>query len=363
MSTHHSHHAPQDNSQEMAYKLCVQYGFDGQQRQRRLDQLSLDTSDQQRMMEIQQRIIEPHHQQVMDDFYAYIQKYPDLQMYIMNTQHLVRLKKTQTEYLLSLGRDFASAGYFEYRLRVGVAHARIEMPMSSYIVAYSKMQELLCEYMVQANMSSHYFRSLNNILLLDMSLATDAYNLSQFSWMSESIHQLQDEQTRLTNQLMHDTLTNAYTRAYILEQLEKRLSEFSRDTHKLLAVALIDLDNFKDINDTYGHQIGDYVLQEFAHTVMNMIRRQDYFGRYGGEEFLLTLVDLDNDRAFELAERIRVVLAQKTYHTSKGQLHITASLGLTVAQPGESSKTIIERADKALYEAKNSGRNKTVLLK
>ncbi len=363
MSMQHTHPVTSATSQEIAYKLCVQYGFDAPRRQLRLTQLQLDDTDAARMDEIQKHIIQPQHKQVMDDFYRFILAYPDLRMFVKNEQHIARLKHTQTEYLLSLGCDFTSVDYFEYRLRVGVAHARIDMPISSYLVAYSNMQELLCAHMKQADMGSDYFRTLNKILMLDMSLATDAYNLSQFTWMSESINQLQNEQTRLTNQLMHDTLTDAYSRAYILEQLEKRLSELKRDTSKFLAVALIDLDKFKDINDTHGHQAGDRVLQEFSQTIMHMIRRQDYFGRYGGEEFLLTLVDLDKDSAFELAERIRETLAEKIYHIDEKQLQVTASIGLAVAIPGETADTVIERADKALYQAKKTGRNKTVLLK
>jgi len=352
-----------ESSQELAYKLCVQYGFDEPQRRLRLEQLQIDEQDADIMSEIQRRIIKPLHEQIMDGFYGFIQEYHDLRMYIHHEQQLERLRKTQTEYLLSLGCNFTSADYFEYRLRVGVAHARIEMPLSSYIIAYSKLRELISELMLNEQLSPQHFRSLNKILMLDMSLATDAYNLSQFEWMSESIDHLQDEHIRLTNQLMHDTLTDAYSRAYILEQLEKRLSELKRDSSKHLAVALIDLDKFKDINDTHGHQTGDYVLQEFSHHILRMIRRQDYFGRYGGEEFLLTMVDLDPDSAYELAERIRLAAAEKTYHIDHQQISVTASIGLTIAQPGEKSSEIIDRADKALYEAKDRGRNNTTIIR
>jgi diguanylate cyclase (GGDEF)-like protein len=345
----------------MAYKLCVQYGFDATQRQYRLNQLELTKADQPLMLEIHERIILPRHRQIMDDFYAFILSHAELRKFVKNDEHIVRLKQTQTEYLLSLGVDFMSADYFEYRLRVGVAHARIDMPISSYIIAYSKMHELICAHLHNGHLSTAHFHTLNKILMLDMSLATDAYNLSQFNWMSESIHELQNEQTRLTNQLMHDTLTDAYSRAYILEQLDKRLSELKRDQHKYLAVALLDLDKFKEINDTYGHQAGDYVLHEFAHTAMHMIRREDYFGRYGGEEFLLILVDLDHDSAIELAERIRIALANKVYPLNQKQLQVTTSIGLTVARAGDNRNDIIERADRALYEAKQKGRNQTVV--
>jgi diguanylate cyclase (GGDEF)-like protein len=94
-----------------------------------------------------------------------------------------------------------------------------------------------------------------------------------------------------------------------------------------------------------------------------MIRRQDYFGRYGGEEFLLVLVDLNNLDAYELAERIRRLLAEKIYPIGEHQLQVTASIGLTIAAPGENLAAVIARADQALYAAKHAGRNRTELLK
>ena len=92
-----------------------------------------------------------------------------------------------------------------------------------------------------------------------------------------------------------------------------------------------------------------------------MIRRQDYFGRYGGEEFLLIFVELDEARVFELAKRVRTALADKIYQFDQLNFHVTASVGLAIARPCETASSLIGRADKGLYEAKHSGRNKTVL--
>lgn len=345
------------------HKLSRLYGFDTARRHVRLSQLNLTREDAARMEEIQRFVIQPTHRAIMDDFYRFILEQPDLRKYLNNDEHIVRLKQTQTEYLISLGINYDSDDYIEYRLRVGIAHARIGMPLSDYLVAYSRLQEILIDKMTVHGLSGPYYRSMSKVLLLDMSLAIDAYNFAQLQSMADSIHELEGERERLNNQLMHDALTGAYSRAHILEQLDKRLSEIQRDTQKQLAVALLDLDRFKNINDGYGHQAGDNVLYEFSHTVQKMIRRQDYFGRYGGEEFLLVLVDLDHQDAYEFAERIRKRLAEKIYRIGQHKLQVTTSIGLTIAVPGEIMAGVIERADKALYAAKNTGRNRTELLK
>lgn len=345
------------------HKLSRQFGFDTARRRARLAQLNLTEADAARIAEIQRFVIQPTHGAIMDVFYRFILEHAELRQYLDNDEHVLRLKQTQTEYLISLGINFDSEDYIEYRLRVGIAHARIGMPMSHYLVAYGRLQEILIDKMTAHGLSGPYYRSICKVLLLDMSLAIDAYNFTQLQSMSESITELEGERTRLNNQLMHDTLTGTYSRAHILEQLDKRLSEIGRDTHKQLAVALLDLDRFKSVNDSYGHQAGDRVLYEFSQTVHKMIRRQDYFGRYGGEEFLLVLVDLDHQNAYEFAERIRKCLAEKIYLVGEHKLQVTTSIGLTMAVPGEKMAGVIERADKALYAAKHAGRNRTELSK
>lgn len=352
-----------DNHDDPAqqHRLCRQYGFNTAHRQHRLSLLNLGAQDAIHLEIIQQLVLQPCHTTIMDAFYEFVLKHPELRQFLKNDDHIVRLKQTQTEYLLSLGKNFESCDYFEYRLRVGIAHARINMPLSSYLVAYGRLQEILIVHMNEHGLSGMYNTSLCKILMLDMSLAIDAYNVSQMHALSESVDQLKSEKTRLNIQLMHDTLTDAYSRAYILEQLDKRLSELQRNDSKQLAIALIDIDHFKSVNDTYGHSVGDRVLYEFTQTCQKMIRRQDYFGRYGGEEFLLVFVELNEDQVFELAERIRNELANKIYHFDQHRFHITASFGLAIATPGETTTVLIEKADQALYEAKNSGRNKIIL--
>lgn len=117
---------------------------------------------------------------------------------------------------------------------------------------------------------------------------------------------------------------------------------------------MLDIDFFKRVNDTYGHQFGDRVLQKVANTITESIRENDSVGRYGGEEFLVVLPDTEMTHAIFIAERIRKAVEHLDFYENA---HITISGGLTVFQ-GETIVELIDIVDKKLYEAKNDGRNR-----
>ncbi len=353
-----------DNSQ-IIKRISQVFGYTEQAREQRLDIMGINPGDSPVIKLIHQHIIVPHHPAIMDEFYDFLYSHKPTRRFIRDREVVARLKKTQTEYLLSFGIDYDSDDYFEYRLRVGLAHSRIGLPMSLYMAAYSELQTILLSYLSKSDIDDHELQLkcadvIGKFILLDMSLATDAYNLLQTKNLTDSIDQLQSDKQELKDQLIHDTLTNAYSRSYVMEVLGKRLTELQRDSSKQMAVALLDLDKFKNVNDTYGHQAGDQVLISLSETVISCIRQQDIFGRYGGEEFLLILVEMNRDKAFDLAERIRTTIASKTFTAGKHEIKLTVSIGLSVAHQGDTKEAIVERADKALYQAKSSGRNKTV---
>lgn len=127
-----------------------------------------------------------------------------------------------------------------------------------------------------------------------------------------------------------------------------------------LSVIVFDIDHFKKINDTYLHQAGDYVLKEMARLIhTRLIRAEDFFARFGGEEFVLLLFGSTLRQAVDIAERIRLTIAQHQFAFDGKVMPITVSLGVTAKAPTDSSwEMIFERADKALYASKNSGRNR-----
>jgi diguanylate cyclase (GGDEF)-like protein len=157
-----------------------------------------------------------------------------------------------------------------------------------------------------------------------------------------------------------DSLTSVYNRHYIFKQLKIEAARVFREKGKL-SIVLIDLDFFKKINDSYGHQVGDEVLQEVAKTIQNNIREYNTVGRYGGEEFLILLPNSDSDSAVEIAERIRQSIEDIVIECDKQILSITISAGVsTLSYPEVNIERLIKRADDALYIAKGNGRNKVV---
>jgi diguanylate cyclase (GGDEF)-like protein len=162
-----------------------------------------------------------------------------------------------------------------------------------------------------------------------------------------------------------DSLTGCYNRGHLNELLPREINRALRYKHPL-ALAMCDIDHFKKVNDTYGHQCGDEVLIILVQSITDLIRADtDWLARYGGEEFMLVLPETNLDNAYGLAERLRKHIAQKTIETEEDRLSITASFGVTAFDVSTKSSSItpealINAADRYLYEAKRKGRNKVV---
>jgi len=156
---------------------------------------------------------------------------------------------------------------------------------------------------------------------------------------------------RLESEAHHDPLTGAVNRAGLTRSLDERLPRV--DGSRPLALILFDLDHFKKLNDEYGHTAGDAVLQSFVQVLNENLRRADSVFRYGGEEFVV-LVDGDADAGLQVAEKLRTAVEQDAFLQSK---QVTVSAGIAEATPSDTERTVISRADKALYDAKHGGRN------
>jgi len=159
-------------------------------------------------------------------------------------------------------------------------------------------------------------------------------------------------------QITYDALTTLYNRRFLMTQLMKELERVKRFSHKL-SVIMIDLDTFKDINDSHGHTIGDAVLRAFAEALKSNMRSVDFAGRYGGEEFVIVMPEMDKDTSLIAAERIRSTIA--ALPVTEKNINVSFSGGVASApEDGLDVKTLLLKADKALYQAKKSGRNKIV---
>jgi diguanylate cyclase (GGDEF)-like protein len=163
-------------------------------------------------------------------------------------------------------------------------------------------------------------------------------------------------------QATHDALTGLANRGVILEALHRERSRQSRIGGSF-GVVLADLDHFKYVNDQHGHLVGDAVLRELARRMRAAVRPYDVVGRYGGEEFLMIVPSSDARGTMGLAERIRKSVEERPVQTDAGEIHMTISLGVAVADPvvPVDAQALLQVADDALYRAKDRGRNRCEL--
>ena len=163
-----------------------------------------------------------------------------------------------------------------------------------------------------------------------------------------------------------DPLTQCYNRGYLIKYLTREIKRSIRYSNNLYIV-MSDIDHFKNINDRYGHQAGDLVLQKFVSLIKNSFRNEvDWLARYGGEEFILVLPETGRNGAWQATERIRGQVSEMVIPVKDGKIQITASFGISGFESHSPVKNIsadvlIEEADKCLYRAKREGRNRVVL--
>jgi diguanylate cyclase (GGDEF)-like protein len=167
---------------------------------------------------------------------------------------------------------------------------------------------------------------------------------------------LNSRRVALAQQGAHtDPLTGVYNRRFFDQTFDQHWQSMVR--FEPYCMVLLDIDHFKSINDTYGHSVGDEVLQEVAMRIKSSLRKDDLLARYGGEEFAILLPCTAMESAVHVAERLRITLSRTSINTSSGALKITASFGVATYQDWMSQPDLIREADYALYEAKSRGRN------
>jgi two-component system, cell cycle response regulator len=207
-----------------------------------------------------------------------------------------------------------------------------------------------------------------NLRLLSV-LARQCSLVMENSLLYDRLRRKNDSLEKANKQIRYlsqrDALTGCYNRGYMNEHLPREIRRAIRYRHTL-SLAICDLDHFKAINDTHGHQCGDWILREFVKSVNELIRTDsDWLARYGGEEFLLVLPETRLENAYRLAERLRKQIAGTGFEYQGEKLTITASFGLTgfgaeTAPEILQAEALLNRADKHLYQAKSAGRNRVV---
>jgi two-component system, cell cycle response regulator len=181
--------------------------------------------------------------------------------------------------------------------------------------------------------------------------------------LEELTKELEKKNRTLDNLANIDGLTGAFNHRYFQIVLDQEINRAERHNTSI-SILLIDIDHFKKVNDTYGHQVGDFVLTEFSKTIQQHIRQYDILARYGGEEFIVILPETNGDDAEAVGEKLRSVIENTPFQDSRETYHITASFGLASCTPATednfNKSNLIHQADQALYEAKEKGRNRVV---
>ncbi len=176
-----------------------------------------------------------------------------------------------------------------------------------------------------------------------------------------AMNKLAEYEHRLLIESMTDPLTGLLNRRYFTE-LSRKEETRSRRHGLAFSVLMLDIDHFKRINDTYGHPVGDLAIKALADICAKALRPHDILARYGGEEFVLTLPHTEPDGANIVAERIRTMVEQLEIATEQGKVRFTVSVGISTYKNGKAFEQVVERADQALYRAKQDGRNRVVTL-
>ncbi len=190
--------------------------------------------------------------------------------------------------------------------------------------------------------------------------------------MSSELDKLRKEVALLRKLVYKDPLTGLYNRRGFLDEGEKIFSAVRQANHHLtrrknyfikdLALIFVDLDDFKKVNDEFGHKVGDIILKKTANLLIGAVRLNDLVCRWGGEEMLVLLVGASDSNARRIAEELRQRIEGTKFQNGPKTIRITASFGVAPMKRETALEELVQRADKAMYKAKKSGKNKVVII-
>jgi two-component system, cell cycle response regulator len=278
--------------------------------------------------------------------------------------------------LQGYGRDFDTCEYFGERLAIAAAYARAKIPLSILQLQHCLTQQMLItdlsvKFAEDASAIQPLVDCILKLTSLDLYLTAEGYHLPEVGELRKALENLRNETSRLHQEASIDQLTGIMNYAGLMESLEHQINIAHKDMQKkekspagnFLCVIMTDLDFFKDINDTYGHVVGDFVLRHVASRIQAAVRDFDMVGRFGGEEFVIIMTNANLELAKVVAERIRKGVMETPLHLKELTIRVTISLGVAMFRKGERKEALLERADAAMYEAKKAGRNRVMIAK
>ncbi len=299
---------------------------------------------------------------VVDEFYDHQIEIPKIRSIIGDSDTLLRLRNAMRGYVLNLfcgkyGRDYVNS-----RLRIGKVHARIGVPPKLYVSSLHGLEKILCTHLNRRLDNKAPTEALHKLMLFDLQFVFDTYiqglvaevevardEMINYSHMLE---QTVAQRTAQIQRLAHtDELTGLWNRRSLYTEAEKLIAQ-AENTGTCLSVAFMDIDGFKQINDSEGHQCGDRILADVGQFIHHHCRGSDAAFRYGGDEFCLLMPDTSAQAARHLCDQIEDGLRSKT------QGHVRLSCGISTYQPGDMTNpdTLISEADSNMYVAKQENR-------
>lgn len=284
-----------------------------------------------------------------DAFYRHMFSFPELQRMLPDEASINRLKVIQSRYFMELTAGDYGDDYISSRLKVGYTHQRVGLEPKWYTGAYRKylssLQPILRDIYGNDNaklVAAH--DAILKVVFFDMDLTLDTY-----------FHASMQKTFKLAN---YDVLTGLPNRNLFLERLEQEIKKAQRNKSSV-ALLLIDLDQFKKVNDTLGHQAGDLLLVESAQRIRRSLRDTDTVARLGGDEFIIILPDIAGHQYIERVAKDIILDLNKSFTLGNNIVYSSASIGITVyPDDAQDIESLLKHVDQAMYVAKAEGRNR-----
>lgn len=237
-----------------------------------------------------------------------------------------------------------------YRIKDFFADQENRKLLSDRLESEKEVQDF--EILIKTPASDTPFWLLASVNIIDYN-----YDVAMYAAFQDITSQ-KNREYMLKNQAIKDPLTCLYNRRYFEDEVSKQILKL-KEENQPYTVMMIDADNFKNINDTYGHKIGDKILIELASTTEKALRDKDIVARYGGEEFVVFLPGVNASQNTIVAERLRQSISEIEVHSDNGEvIHFTVSIGISSSDVSDNIDVLIKAADEALYQAKQNGRDR-----
>jgi len=314
---------------------------------RRQEFLEFTQSDIEMLRRIHGHIESLHVDDLFTDlFYRHLRAFPELRQFIPDEATVERLKVIQSQYFKRLTAGDYDAEYVQDRLRVGYAHQRIGLEPKWYTGAYRKylsfLLSSLCDLTGQGGDEfKAIYDALLKVVFFDMELALDTY--------------FQGDRQELLHMATHDALTGLPNRNLLRDRIEQALHQAHREGGHV-AILFIDVDRFKNINDSLGHQAGDKVITSVAGRLLAALREGDTVARLGGDEFVVVLSGVEQDQSIASVAEKLLRAVEQPIEVNANELFVSGSIGIAVyPMDGETEDELLKNADTAMYRAKQEG--------